>query len=45
METIRKNNNGEINEEIKTYKVLPNGTKQEINYNDAVKAIENSSSK
>jgi len=41
METIRKNNNGEINEEIKTYKVLPNGTKQEINYNDAVKAIEN----
>jgi hypothetical protein len=41
METIRKNNNGEINEEVKTYKVLPNGTKQEINYNDAVKAIEN----
>jgi hypothetical protein len=41
METIRKNNNGEINEEVKSYKVLPNGTKQEINYNDAVKAIEN----
>jgi hypothetical protein len=41
METIRKNNNGEINEEVKTYKVLTNGTKQEINYNDAIKAIEN----
>lgn len=45
MEINKTNKNGEIKEEVKTYKVLPNGTKQEINYNDAVKAIENSSSK
>jgi len=45
METIKTNNNGQTNEEVKTYKILPNGTKQEINYNDAIKTITNGTSK
>ncbi len=39
IETIKTNNNGQTNEEVKTYKILPNGTKQEIDY------ITNSTSK
>jgi len=45
MEVIKTNNNGTIKEEIKSYKILPNGTRQEINYNDAVKAITNTTTK
>jgi hypothetical protein len=45
IETIKTNNNGQTNEEVRTYKILSNGTKQEINYNDAVKTLTNSTSK
>jgi hypothetical protein len=45
MEVNKTNNNGTIKEEIKSYKILPNGTRQEINYNDAVKAITNTTTK
>ena len=45
MEVNKTNNNGQVNEEIKSYKILPNGTRQEIDYNDAVKAIMNTTSK
>jgi len=37
MEVYKTNNNGTIKEEIKSYKILPNGTRQEINYNDNLK--------
>ena len=45
MEVNKKNNNGQINEEIKSYKILPNGTRQDIDYDDAVKAITNTNPK
>jgi len=45
MEVNKINNNGTIKEEIKSYKILSNGTRQEINYNDAVKAITNTTTK
>lgn len=45
MEVNKTNNNGQVNEEIKSYKILPNGTRQEIDYNDTVKATTNITSK
>jgi hypothetical protein len=45
MEVNKTNNNGQVNEEIKSYKILPNGTRQEIDYNDTIKAITNINSK
>ncbi len=42
IEVTKTNNNGQVNQVVKTHKVMPDGTLQQIDYNDAIQQITNS---